>query len=179
VLLFVFAFVCSFVYTFVIPKVQQKFSFARKSATKVVFCDIFLICLCMSDIYDLIREKIEKDEIRMKTELCPAISMTYTGFKKMMDNKTMTVDCLYRISNFFNVDITFWFGKVENSSLNNLSEPEAIYQKQCEHCRDKDNTIKALNDHIDTLKFTIELCKRGNLAANKESVDQTSRVSKT
>ncbi|WP_372772167.1 hypothetical protein [Mangrovibacterium sp.] len=99
-----------------------------------------------------------------------ASGMSPSGFKSMMEKKTMTVETLETIANHFHLPLHYFF----DTSKNEVQEPGQKLNKgqvkifECPECiekekrlEDKDRTIQAQRETIETQKLLISNL-RGN-----------------
>lgn len=87
-----------------------------------------------------------------KRAMAKIIGMTGTGFDKMMDNKTMTVDVLEKVATYFKVPLTTFFS-TEDSSLM-ITAPKAS-ETDCLKCIDKEKRLEDLTREVKKGEYTI------------------------
>ncbi|MFV0376875.1 MAG: hypothetical protein ACK5JD_06175 [Mangrovibacterium sp.] len=92
------------------------------------------------------------------------LRMSQTGFKQMMDRKTMSVEVLEAISNHFGKPMHYFF----DEPVSKVSEPRVSYEKKppgerdvrlcsCPDCIAKQKEIDALNKALEAKEELLEM----------------------
>jgi len=80
-----------------------------------------------------------------KRAIAKIIGMTGTGFDKMMDNRTMTVEVLEKIAIYFKVPLTTFFSTED--SIHTITAPKAS-ENGCLKCIEKEKRIEDLTREV-------------------------------
>lgn len=109
----------------------------------------------MSDIYEKIKAEIEIRNTKIKDEFIPFLGLSMNGYYLKMSKKRLLLSELEKISEFFGVEMSYWFS--DNSDYQNsgnssvLNDPKVLYKK-CVLCEEKQAHINSLLKQITTLE---------------------------
>lgn len=92
-----------------------------------------------------------------KSAAAKIAGMTHQGFVYMMERQTMTVGSLEKFADHFNIPISNFF-EIDETILQ-VTEPNTKYEKllKCKDCIEKDRTIDALKQTIETQEKLINV----------------------
>jgi len=103
-------------------------------------------------------------------KMAKVIGMTGVGYRKMVDNKTCTVEALEKILIEFNKPIWYFFDEQDNI----INEPKAECKNNCcELCREKDKQIEGLKADKEELIKDKEWLK-SQIEPKKETTNEDS-----
>lgn len=98
-------------------------------------------------------------------EIAKELEISDTGYKKMIENQTLTVKVLEKLADFYKVSISVFFDDKPLSLYPENNEMRIVedYLPKCKACEEKDKRIFDLEMHRDDLRKQLGL---GKLLAN-------------
>lgn len=125
--------------------------------------------------YSKIQSLLDSNKNLRKGDLLKKVGKSNWGFNESVAKKTMRVDVLEKMSEFFNVPISYWFEE-RKSKQANFSEPEINYKsnesliEMKEQLKFMRELFKEVKEENNRLKKEINACKDQDFHSSKRAM---------
>lgn len=98
------------------------------------------------------------------------LDLSSTGFKLMMDRRTMTVATLEKLAEYFDKPVSYFFDEEENEvSEARVKYESRVRENKLQNCTDKERLIESQRETIETQKMLIEALQSNRKLPNGTS----------
>lgn len=124
--------------------------------------------------YSKIQYLLDSNKNLIKKDLLKKVGKSNWGFNEMVKKRSMRVDVLEKMSEYFNVPISYWFQEEENISTFNESETTYVKLKKEQEMKALEKAMELLETELDQKNGQIKFLE--NQLLNAQGIDCKSKA---